>query len=131
MFVYLGALVLSLRSRRPGRPPDKVALRGREPNQNRRRTSFEVPSRELIHPGTSPEWHHERWQPRCRQRPIDLPPRYIPELDGLHGIAIAMVIAFHFGLFGIDTHSLIYTVYRSTVEFGWQASICSLCCLAA
>ena len=46
-------------------------------------------------------------------------PRYIPELGGLHGIAIAMMIAFHFGLFGIDTHSLIYTVYCSTVEFGW------------
>jgi peptidoglycan/LPS O-acetylase OafA/YrhL len=45
--------------------------------------------------------------------------RYIPELDGIRGIAIVMVIAFHFGLFEIDTHSLLYTVYRSTVELGW------------
>jgi peptidoglycan/LPS O-acetylase OafA/YrhL len=45
--------------------------------------------------------------------------RYLPELDGIRGIAILMVIAFHFGLFDIDTHSFLYTVYRSTIELGW------------
>ena len=44
--------------------------------------------------------------------------RYLPELDGIRGIAILMVIAFHFGR-DIDTHSLLYSVYRSTIELGW------------
>ncbi|HLK50613.1 MAG TPA: acyltransferase [Bryobacteraceae bacterium] len=45
--------------------------------------------------------------------------RYIPELDGIRGIAILLVISFHFGLFAIDSHSTLYTVYRSVVGLGW------------
>src|SRR5690348_11217200 len=46
-------------------------------------------------------------------------PRYIPELDGIRGIAILGVIAFHFGLFTIDSHNLLYSVYGSVVGLGW------------
>ena len=45
--------------------------------------------------------------------------RYIPELDGIRGIAILGVIAFHFGLFTIDSHNLLYSVYGSVVGLGW------------
>jgi peptidoglycan/LPS O-acetylase OafA/YrhL len=45
--------------------------------------------------------------------------RHVRELDGIRGIAILMVIGFHFGLYRFEAHGLLHDVYRDTLELGW------------
>jgi peptidoglycan/LPS O-acetylase OafA/YrhL len=63
--------------------------------------------------------NHPEAAPLVMGEPEYLPPRF-PELDGLRGVAILLVMFFHFGAYTPEASSTLQTIIAKAIGLGWS-----------